>query len=207
MDKWRAILRGAPPESKSPHESGCTSAPPRRNVKAADDHSGQWGHPDEEEDPRGPTGRRRPRKPRVRVPGKPLTWERMVFLYAQSLRASALSSLLSRWGPGPSPEALASMKRVAKDHSRCCHRSTPGSASAAEVSANERERETRGNEWVTLELRKAPGNCGHTGLHPGDGSTGRWVVLSGRQYPGTQTRAIPSDLSDPDALSARRRGC
>lgn len=126
-----------------------------------------------------------------------------MFLYSQSFRVSALSLLFSCWGLGTSPEALASMKRVAKDHSRCCHLSTPGRASAAVASVDERERKTRGNDWVTPEPQKAPVNRGHTWLCLVDGAMGRWMVLPGRCHLGTQTRAIPSDLRRSEHQAAR----
>lgn len=80
----------------------------------------------------------------TRIPRKLLTSEMTEFLYSQSFLLSALSLSLSTWGWGAIPEALASIKRVTRAHSRCCHRSTPGRASAGfHVRRRERERETR----------------------------------------------------------------
>lgn len=64
------------------------------------------------------------------------------FLYSQSCLASAFSLSLSSSGLGTVPEVLASMNRVTKAQRRCCHLSTPGSASA-EVRVGQREREKR----------------------------------------------------------------
>ena len=68
------------------------------------------------------------------------------FLYSHSLLASAFSLPLNSSGLGACPDVLASINRVTKDHRRCCHLSTPGSASAA-CDVSERERETREDVW------------------------------------------------------------
>lgn len=93
------------------------------------------------------------------------------FLYFQSLLASVFSSLLSSWGWGTSPEVLASINRVARDHSRCCHLSTPGSASAG-VGVGKQERKRDKGQYLSQEKHLRIEDTLHCA--PVDGSKGRW---------------------------------